>query len=73
MKELLGFDNCEVLLDLDLPLTEDIGFCEMLDHFFNPIEPVTWLSHYVISKIPDLIGIFGKVFWQFDFVASRRD
>jgi hypothetical protein len=73
MVELLASDNCEVLLDLDLPLTEDVGFGEMLDQVFNAIESVLGLSDHVASKIPDLIGIFCKVFRQCDFVASRRD
>ena len=72
MGELLGVDNCEVLYVLDLPLTEDVGFGEMLDQVVNTIESVTGFSDHVTSKIPDLIGIFCKVFRQFDFVASRR-
>ena len=73
MGELLGFDNCEVIYDLDLPLTEDVGFGEMLDQVVNAIKSVTGLSYHVISKILDLLGISNKVFRQFDFITASWD
>lgn len=49
MVELLGLDDCEVLLDLDLPLAEHVGFGEMLDQVVNSVVPVTGLSNHVSS------------------------
>ena len=49
MVELLGLDDCKVLLNLDLPLAEHVSFGEMLDQVVNAVVPVTGLSDHVSS------------------------
>ena len=73
MVELLGLDNGEVLLDLDLPLAEHVGLGEMLDQIVNAVVSVAGLSDHVASKVPHLVGILSKVLGKGCFVAARWD
>ena len=73
MEELLGLDDREVFLDLDLPLAEDVGFGEMLDQVVDAVVPVAGLSDHVTSKIPHLVGILSKVLGKGSFVAASWD
>ena len=73
MEELLGLDDREVFLDLDLPLAEHVGFGEMLDQVVNAVVPVAGLSDHVTSKVPHLVGILGEVLGKGSFVAASWD
>jgi len=73
MEELLGLDDSEVFLDLDLPLAEDVGFSEMLDQVVDAVVSVAGLSDHMASKIPHLVGILSEVLRKGSFVAARWD
>jgi len=72
MEELLGFDLGEIAVDLDLPLTKNIVFSEMLDKVADPVEPVVWLSDHIGPQSFHLAGILGEILGQRSFLAARR-
>lgn len=73
MEELLGLDDSEVFLDLDLPLAEDVGFSEMLNQVVDAVVSVAGLSDHVTSKIPHLVGILSEILRKGSFVTARWD
>lgn len=71
--ELFSLNLSKVLINLHLPLREQISLGKTLNQITNAAIPIIWLCDHISAKLSHLVSVLGEICRKAGFVASRRN